>query len=315
MPCLVRPASHRPSLSATIVCVLACSLPTCGVATAAEPAAATPGQDAAVVTALRQAAESYAAAFNTGDEKAIGDHWTAGAQLYEAGDLVEGRDAIVAALVGLKKLYPQATLEVDVTDVKPLGDEIARVRGTLSFTRKPGDEPAVSRFESLRVSEGGRWKIAQSLVVPSTRSALADLGWMIGHWKSSDEKSGASVDATYERSLGGHAIVGKIKTVRKDGSTVESLDVIQADRRTGTVRSWTLDSNGLHAEGVFSTDGTSFNRSLAAAPADPAVGDLAEWVQVLTPLGPDLVLWHAIERTLDGRPLPDTEPVHLRRVR
>jgi hypothetical protein len=35
---------------------------------------------------------------------------------------------------------------------------------------------------------------------------------------------------------------------------------------------------------------------------------------VLTPLGRDLVLWHSIERTLDGQPLPDTDPIHLRRV-
>jgi uncharacterized protein (TIGR02246 family) len=282
----------------------------------AAPAVTAAGPSAAgIIAAVREAAVSYAKAFNAGDAKALGDQWTLGAELDEAGESLKGREAILASIMRMRSLYPQAKLAAEVTDVQPLGEGVARVQGTLSFTRQPGEEPLVSRFDSLRVLEGGRWRIAESRVVPSTRAALADLGWMLGRWQSSDPKSGTSVEATYEKVLGGHAIMGRIKTVKKDGSTVEAIDVIQADRRTGRVRSWTLDSTGSHAEGEFVTDGTSFNRSHVAAPGDPGVGDRAEWVQVLTPLGPDLVLWHSIERTLDGRPLPDADPIHLRRVK
>jgi uncharacterized protein (TIGR02246 family) len=273
-----------------------------------------PATAAGIIAAVREAAVAYANAFNAGDDKALADHWTLGAELVEAGGSLKGRDAIVASVMRLRTLSPQAQLAAEVTDVQPLGESVARVQGTLFFTRQPGEEPLVSRFDSLRVLEGGRWRIAESRIVPSARAALADLAWMLGRWQSSDSKSGTTVDATYEKALGGHAIVGRIKTAKKDGSTVEALDVIQADRRTGRVRSWTLDSTGTHAEGEFITDGTSFNRSLAAAPGDPRMGDRAEWVQVLTPLGRDLVLWHSIERTLDGQPLPDTDPIHLRRV-
>lgn len=275
---------------------------------AAEPSAA------GVIAAVRHAADDYAAAFNAGDTAALADQWTIGAELDEAGGLVKGREAIVASLGRLKALYPRASLAVDVTDVQPLGESVARVQGTLAFTRQPGEEPAVSRFDSLRVAENGRWRIAESRVMPSAKSALADLGWMLGRWQSTDAKTGTKVEATYEKTLGGHAIVGRIKTTKGDGAIVESLDVIQADRRTGRVRSWTLDSTGSHAEGVFTTDGMSFNRSMVAAPGDPAVGDHAEWVQVLRALGPDKILWHSIERSLDGRSLPDTEPVHLKKV-
>lgn len=279
-----------------------------------EAKAAAETSAAGVIAAVRHAADDYAAAFNAGDTAALADQWTIGAELDEAGGLVKGREAIVASLGRLKALYPRASLAVDVTDVQPLGESVARVQGTLAFTRQPGEEPAVSRFDSLRVAENGRWRIAESRVMPSAKSALADLGWMLGRWQSTDAKTGTKVEATYEKTLGGHAIVGRIKTTKGDGAIVESLDVIQADRRTGRVRSWTLDSTGSHAEGVFTTDGMSFNRSMVAAPGDPAVGDHAEWVQVLTPLGPDKILWHSIERSLDGRSLPDTEPVHLKKV-
>jgi hypothetical protein len=301
---------------------IAAAPPALSSAARAEPAATSPAtaktaapSAAGIIAAVREAAAAYAQAFNKGDEAALGDQWTLGAELDEAGESFKGRDAILASIVRVRKLYPQASLSVTVSDVQPLGEGVARVQGALTFTRQPGEEPLVSRFDSLRVLEGGRWRIAESRVIPSARAALADLGWMLGRWQSSDPKSGTSVDATYEKVLGGHAIMGRIKTVKKDGSTVEAIDVIQADRRTGRVRSWTLDSTGSHAEGEFMTDGTSFNRSHVAAPGDPGVGDRAEWVQVLTPLGRDLVLWHSIERTLDGRPLPDTDPIHLRRVK
>lgn len=280
---------------------------------AAAPGAATPAAD--VIAAVRKAADAYVAAFNAGDDGAIGDQWTLGAELEEGGRLLKGREAIVASLRQARQIHPQISLKLDVTDMQLLGESVARVQGTLAVTRQPGEDPIVSRFDSLRVLENGRWRIAESRVVPTPRAALTDLAWMIGTWQSTDAKTGTTIDATYEKSLDGHAIVGRVKVKRKDGSIVESLDVIHADRLTGRVRSWSFDSTGARAEGTFSSDGTSFDRKLVGTPGDIAAGNRAEWVQVLTPLGRDMLLWHSIERTIDGRAEPDTEPVHFRRIR
>ena len=282
-------------------------------ASASPSAAATSAAD--IIAAMRRAADAYATAFNAGDDKALGEQWTLGAELEEGTGLLKGREAIVASLKQWRAIHPESVLKIDVTDVQPLGEGVARVQGTLAFTRQAGGEPVVSRFDSLRVLENGRWRIAESRVVPTPRAALGDLGWMLGTWQSTDAKTGTTIDATYEKSLDGHAIIGRIKVKRKDGSVVESLDVIHADRISGRVRSWNFDSTGARSEGVFSSDGTSFERRLVGTPGDPAVGDRAEWVQVLTPLGRDLLLWHSIERSIDGRAVADTEPVHLRRVR
>jgi len=268
-----------------------------------------------LIAAVRRAAEAYATAFNAGDDKALGDQWTLGAELEEGGTLLKGRAAIVASLKQWRAIHPQSNLKIEITDMQPLGEAVARVQGTLTFTKQAGAETVVSRFDTLRVLENGTWRIAESRVVPGPRAALADLAWLIGTWQSTDAKTGSTIDATYEKSLDGHALVGRIKLKRKDGSTVESLDVIHADRLSGRVRSWNFDSTGARAEGVFSSDGTSFERRLTGTPADPGLGSRAEWVQVLTPLGRDMLLWHSIERTIDGRSEPDTEPVHLRRIR
>ena len=286
-------------------------------AAAPHPAATTSAAASAtdIIVAVRRAAEAYATAFNAGDDKALGDQWTLGAELEEGGTLLKGREAIVASLKQWRAIHPKSALKIDVTDMQPLGESVARVQGTLTFMKQAGAEPVVSRFDTLRVLENGTWRIAESRVVPGPRAALADLAWMIGTWQSTDAKTGSTIDATYEKSLDGHALVGRIKVKRKDGSTVDSLDVIHADRLTGRVRSWNFDSTGARAEGMFSSDGTSFERRLVGTPADPSLGSRAEWVQVVTPLGRDMLLWHSIERTIDGRAEPDTEPVHLRRTR
>lgn len=317
----LRPWAFSRSLSAGLSAVTLASLMvvTCVSRVVAEPATGPASVQAAsakdVIAAVRRAADAYAVAFNAGDDKALGDQWTLGAELEEGGTLLKGREAIVASLKQWRSIHPKSTLKVDVTDAQPLGECVARVQGTLTFTTQEGAEPIVSRFDTLRVLESGTWRIAESRVVPTPRAALADLAWMVGTWQSTDAKTGSTIDATYEKSLDGHALVGRIKVKRKDGSTVDSLDVIHADRLTGRVRSWNFDSTGARAEGMFSSDGTSFERKLVGTPGDPAAGSRAEWMQVLTPLGRDMLLWHSIERTIDGRPQPDTEPVHLRRIR
>jgi hypothetical protein len=288
--------------------------------TAAQTAAqsvATPAADdsgAAVIAAVRAAAVAYATAFNARDGRALAEQWTQGALLEEGTAAIKGRDAILASLADWRTAHPEATLAIGVSGVQPLGATAARVQGTLTFTSRPGAESRVSHFDSLRVLEGGVWRIAESRVVPTPRAALSDLGWMVGTWRSTDAESGVTVDATYEKSLEGHAIIGRITITRKDGTTLESLDLIHADRATGLVRSLVVDSSGARAEGMFASDGTSFNRTFVGTPADPALGDHVRWVQVLAPAGPDGLLVHAIDRTVDGRSVPDRAPVHFRRV-
>jgi uncharacterized protein (TIGR02246 family) len=298
--------------TASVAAVMAAASPAVAQ-TATTPATVATAAD--IIAAVRKAGDAYAAAFNAGDDKALADQWTLGAELMEGGGMHKGRDAIVASLARWRAVHPKAALKIDVTDVQPLGAGVARVQGTLTFTKQVDEEPVVSRFDSLRVLENGVWRIAESRVVPTQRAALTDLAWMVGVWQSTDAKTGTTIDATYEKSLGGHTIVGRIKVRRKDGTTVESIDVIHPDRLTARVRSWSFDSTGARAEGMFSSDGTSFDRRLVGTPGDPARGSRAEWVQVLTPLGRDMLLWHSIERTIDGQAEPDSEPVHLRRIR
>jgi len=287
------------------------------LATASSSGNATDG-DTALRDALDAATQGYVEATNSRRFAALADQWTEGAELSEGGGLIVGREAIVASIRGWLETNPEARIAIRLTGVKALGKSAARVRGVMSFTRKPGAKPIETRFESLRVLEGATWRLAESTVEPSQVDALEALAWMVGTWRATDPDSGATVDASYQRVAGGHLILGGIRhrAPARDGLPATEIDVVELvhpDKATGSVRSWVFDSTGARAEGVFETDGTSFNRRFVGTTADNAAGDVARWVQVIVPTGDSTCTMRSIERTLDGRPLPDKAPLHFKR--
>jgi len=284
----------------------------------ASPAGPGIGDDSALWNALDTATRAYVEATNARRFEALAEQWTEGAELVEGGGRVVGREAIVASIRGWLEENPEARLTIRLTGIKALGSSVARVRGVMGFTRKPGAKPIETRFESLRVLEGGAWRLAESTVEPSQVDALESLAWMVGTWKASDSDSGTTVDASYQRVAGGHLILGGIRhrTPARDGNPATEIDVVELihpDKATGSVRSWVFDSTGARAEGVFETDGTSFNRRFVGTTADGAAGDVARWVQVIVPTGVGTCMMQSIERSLDGRPLPDKAPLHFKR--
>jgi hypothetical protein len=283
-----------------------------------QKAAAAEDNARALRGALDAATRSYVEATNGRRFEALADQWTEGAELSEGGGLIVGREAIVDSIRDWVETNPEARIAIRLTGVKALGASAARVRGVMSFTRKPGAKPIETRFESLRVLEGATWRLAESTVEPSQVDALEALAWMVGTWRATDPDSGATVDASYQRVAGGHLILGGIRhrAPARDGLPATEIDVVELvhpDKATGSVRSWVFDSTGARAEGVFETDGTSFNRRFVGTTADGAAGDVARWVQVIVPTGDSACTMQSIERTLDGRPLPDKAPLHFKR--
>jgi uncharacterized protein (TIGR02246 family) len=270
---------------------------------------------AARAAAVRQASTDYAARFNERDFDKLAAHWTESAELVEGEGRLVGRANIVRSIKAWLDRHPQAQLAIDVAGVEFPAASLARVAGRMTFTSRPGAKPVVSRFVSLRVLEDGAWRIAESAVVPSQAAVLDELEWLVGTWKTDPARGGDEVEATFSRSLGDASIVGRTKIKPKTGKERDILQVIHADRATGLVKTWIFDSTGARAEGVVEADGASYHQSLVGAPAESAGGTVARWVQVIAPAGDGRFTLHAIERTLDGRPLPDGQPLDFRKVR
>lgn len=270
---------------------------------------------APVDAALEAATADYVKAFNERRFDDLAAQWTSDAELLEGGGRLVGRTAIVESMRGWIGANPSARIAIRLTGITPLGATVARVRGVIGFVEKPGAAPVETTFESLRVLENGAWLIAESRVEPSQVEALDALDWMVGEWRADDRQGGGTVEATYQRVAGGHLILGGIRIRGTDGEEIDVVELIHPDKATGSVRTWVFDSTGARAEGTVETDGTSFNRRFVGTTADGAAGSVARWVQVLVPTGDRTCTMQSIERSLDGRPLPDRDPVHFVRKR
>lgn len=280
----------------------------CGLACGAAGAA---DDYAAVREAVVKASAAYAEAYNNRDFKALADQWVERAELVEGGSRVVGRDSILVSIRGWLDRHAQAAMQVKVTDVEFVTPALARVRGVITFSRRPGDKPVESRFESLRALEQGTWRIVESSVARNHAAALDDINWLVGAWQATDAKAGTTIDAVYEKAIDGRAIIGRVKLATKGGKPVEAVEIIHADRGDGVIRAAVYDSTGAHAEGVIESDGTSLNRSLVGVPGDGVAGSRAQWVQTIVPGGEGRFTMQSIERSLDGRPLPDGQPMHF----
>lgn len=272
------------------------------------------------VDALKKASAAYAEAFNKNDFTALADQWTTQAELIEGGARLSGRDTIVASLRAWRSRHPEATLEIDLRDVEMVAEPLARVAGVMRFKTKPGEKPVESRFTGLRVREGDTWRLAESRVTPAHVAALDDIEWMIGTWQA-EVADRATIEITYEKALGGYAIVGRTKITPKPGKAallpngIEALEVIHADRDAGLIRSWVFDSTGARAEGYFEWDGAAFDKVMTGTPSDAVRGRVASWVQVISPTGEGRCTTHMIERSIDGVNLPDAMPLNFKKVR
>ena len=155
---------------------------------------------------------------------------------------------------------------------------------------------------------------------PAHAAALDDLEWILGTWQA-EVADRATIQITYEKALGGYAIVGRTKITPKPGKAtllpegIEALEVIHADREAGLIRAWVSDSTGARADGHFEFDGTSFEKVMSGTPSDAIPGRRASWVQLISPGGEGKVTTHMIERTIDGVGLPDAEPLTFTKVR
>jgi len=276
-------------------------------------ASSLPAADSGPAAAIVTASADYVTAFNERNYEALAAQWTADAELVEGGSRVSGRENIVASIRGWLEQYPEARIGIEVGTVTPLAETLARVEGIMTFRRTAGALPVVSRFASLRVLEGKTWKLAESLVEPASAAAVADLDWLLGSW-TAQSADGSTSRASFERVIGGHALLGRISVTSAAGSTLEAIELIHADRIAHALRSWVFDSRGATATGLIESDGITLNRTLVGTPSPASGGRRASWVQLIMPGGDNAFTLHSIERTVDSRRLPDAEPLHFRRV-
>jgi uncharacterized protein (TIGR02246 family) len=280
------------------------------VIAAAMPAVAGDGD---AEQAIRDAAASYAAAFNEGDLKGIAAQWAEQAELVEAEVRLSGRQQIMSAIEAGLARNPGMTIGIDVDEVIFLSPSLARVDGNLwvQFGKEGGGQR--SRFTSLRILEGDSWLLAESTVIPNYDDAIDAVAWLAGTWRG-ESPLGLSVRLTSELSLDGHVLVSRLIVGQENEPLFEAMDTVHADRQTGELRCWSFDSTGARAEGFVVSDGNRLNRILTGIPSEGSLAGQSRWVQAITQFDENRIALQSIERSIDGEPLPDTDVLILTRT-
>jgi uncharacterized protein (TIGR02246 family) len=260
--------------------------------------------------AVRQALDSFVAAFRKGDAKAVAASFTAeGEYVGDDGVTIRGRAALEKDYAEFFAKNPGNGLEVEVDSIRFPSRDSAVVEGHFKLRTAKGGELIVSRCSFLYVREDGKWLIAIAREWPGDGLSLRDLEWLIGTWEA--KREGMVVRTTYEWTTNKSFIRCRF-SVTRDGETSTGIQMIGKDPSTGALRVWTFEDEGGIGETDITRDGKKW---VYVARGVTAEGRVLTATNIMTQVDADSFLWHAVERTLDGEPLADLAPIKVVRVK
>ena len=281
---------------------------TAGFLTAEDKSADTPRP--ADEQAVRAAAQAFAAAFNSGDARAVAGQWTEAGECHDAtGTALVGRSAIEQAFADYFKDNPRARVEVLVESIRFPAPDVAIEEGLLRQSASGKDLPATTVYTATHVRTGGRWLTAVSREWGAGEDRLDDLAWLVGRWNG--DLKDHQVTLTITRDGQKAFLTGRFETRTGDKAVAIGSLRIGPDSQTGRLRSWHFDEDGGHGQAVWVRDG---NRWVLDAVGVLADGTETASVNILGRLNNDEITWQSIDRVLGDRDLPDTTPIKLTRV-
>jgi uncharacterized protein (TIGR02246 family) len=147
--------------------------------------------------AVSKALDSFAAAFQKGDAKALAALWTAG------GEYVGGEGTTFRGRAELEKAYseffaknPDNGMVVEIESIRFPSRDNAVVEGYFKVHGGKKKELVVSRCSLLYAREEGRWLVAIAREWPGDGLSLRDLEWLVGTWEA--KRNGTVVTTHYE---------------------------------------------------------------------------------------------------------------------
>jgi uncharacterized protein (TIGR02246 family) len=266
---------------------------------------------AAEESAVRAAIDSYVAAYNRGDARAVASHWSeSGEWISPSGQRFQGRQAIEKEMQTLFSEEKGARIEVVDVSVRIVSPDVAIEEGTVRVIHR-SEPPSESTYLAVNVKEQGHWKLntvreTEVPESPAASSQLDELAWLVGNWvdDSPDVDDQATITWTKNKTFLTYAF--KVSVPGADD--LEGTQVIGWDPAAGTIRSWMFDSDGGFGEGTWSkkenTWVVKFNQVLPD-------GRKASATNVYNRVDGNTFTWKSIGRKIDGEFLPNIDEVKM----
>lgn len=267
--------------------------------------------------ALLAKAKSFVAAFNKGDAKALAAHWAPdGDFMDETGKHVKGRQAIEKALEHYFAENKGMKLRINIGSVRLVSPALAIEDGTTDAIPADGSVPNRARYTIVHVKKDGQWYLASVRETPFTPPTQADnlrgLEWLIGMWADEDQK-GEVAQVGFTWTDNGNFIVSAFSTSIKGVPIGGGTQWIAWDPAGKRVRAWMFQSNGGFGESTWTPDGGK-KWVIKAASTHPD-GKKTTATNIVTRIDANTVTWQSTNRTVDGKSVPDSPAVRMKRVK
>jgi uncharacterized protein (TIGR02246 family) len=275
-----------------------------------------PKGNATAESAIQKQAEAFVEAFHKGDAKAVAALWVAdGDFIDQTGRQVKGREAIEKAFEDLFAENKGLKLHVEGLSLRFVTPDVAIEDGTTEAFPADGGPPTRGRYSNVHVKKDGQWLLSAVRMAPFTPPSnsehLRGLDWIIGDWAGDAEEGGGErLSATWSDNQ--NFITGTFSTTARNVPVSSATHRIGWDPEAKRVRSWVFDATGGFGEGSWTQDGKQWVVKTTSVLQD---GKKATATYVLTPVDADTIGLQAKDRTEDGKAVPDTKEVKMKRVK
>ena len=271
--------------------------------------------DAEQITAIADSAKAFTDAFRKGDAKTVAAFWLPdGDYVNEHGRNFKGRKAIEDMFTELFAENKGLKLRVDIHSIRFPTPGVAVEDGTSAVMSTDGNAPVRARYSNLLIKKDGQWFLASvreaAYTDPSNYEHLRGLDWMIGTWVDANPDGPVGhVSVSWEPS---ENFISTSRTADyKDASLENGTQMIGWDPVSKQIRSWSFEADGGFGESTWAKDGAKW---IVKVKATTAEGGAVTATNIFTPVDGNTVKWQSKERTLNGKPIPDTKEITMKRA-
>jgi uncharacterized protein (TIGR02246 family) len=265
--------------------------------------------------AIQKNGEAFVEAFHKGDARALAALWAPdGEYTDQTGFCLKGREAIEKNYQEFFSKYKGLKVQIDSQKLHFVSPDVAIEEGISEVFGPDGGPPSRARFTITHVKQDGQWLLASvrdSSYVPSSNyEQLRGLEWAIGEWAGQAEQ-GEVEHCSLAWSENRNFIVGHSSTTFKTATLGSAQQWIAWDPLAKRLRSFVFDDSGAFGEGAWNKEGDKWTLKVTVVLQD---GKKATATYNFTPVDADTIAFQIIDRNVDGKTLPDTKEIKMKRV-
>ncbi len=267
---------------------------------------------AAEEAAIHQAVDSYVAAFNAADAKALAAMWSPEAVYTNplSGIQVVGREAIEQQFAGIFANSKAVRLEATTNSINFISPGVAIESGSAKVM-EADQVVEQSEYTAIYLKRDGKWLLDRVteedvIEVPSHSEQLKDLGWMVGHWVDQDESAAVVTDCNWSRNE--NFLIRTFSVQIGDNIDMSGMQLIGWDPAAKQIRSWVFDSDGGFGTGTWTKKNNRWSVQKRGVLPD---GRASSAVNIFTQVDDSTMTLQSVNRMVDGELLPNVDEVKV----